>query len=100
MKLKLNIIHPIFTIKGGAEKVIIDMADWATPLFDVELFSVFGKPKVNKYISVEYASDDLFLSSVFGFKANPFIKKHIKRLARIVASKCTSQDIFILSNCC
>src|SRR3989338_345234 len=83
---KLNIIHPIFRIKGGAEKVIVDLSLWASSLYDVEVFTFFNDDylkKLSKYTFISESADKLFLSNLLGFKANPFINSLIKKLGNL-----------------
>lgn len=100
IKKKLNIIHPIFRIKGGAEKVIIDMSLWASS-YDVEVFTFFNDAylkKLGKYTFVSESADKLFMSNLLGFKANPFINSLIKKLGKELAHKSSENDIFLFSN--
>src|SRR3989338_11015217 len=98
---KLNIIHPIFRIKGVAEKVIVDMSLWASSLYDVEVFTFFNDDylkKLSKYTFISESADKLFLSNLLGFKANPFINSLIKKLGKELAHKSSADDIFLFSN--
>ncbi len=97
---RLNIVHPIFRIKGGAEKVIIDMSLWGSSSYDTEVFTFFNDDylkKLSKYTFVS-ESEKLFMSNFLGFKANPFINSLIKKLGKELAHKSSADDIFLLSN--
>lgn len=96
--MRIIYIHPIFNVYGGAEKVILDMLSWTRERYSSLLFTLFDCQMIKGLNGVFSVCKDIPFSSCFGYKANPFVNKCIKKLGKAVAERCSSDDIFILSN--
>jgi len=92
----IHVIHPSFTPKGGAEKLILDMKSWLSETFHVKIHSLFG-PKALRHSETLLGSNPIG-SALFGYKAHPFIRHYSKKLANTIATQIRSDDIIIISN--
>ncbi len=98
MRKRIIFVHPVFKVRGGAEKVLLDMISWSKEKYEPILFALFEDEMITKAPEFVFASKDILFSRTFGYKANPFIGSHIKKLAKKMAETCSKEDIFILSN--
>src|SRR3989344_47165 len=96
---KLVIIHPMFNVYGGAEKVMYDLFNRASKDANVEMYSLFNNGDAKQLKNLFYATKEVpKMAKVFGYKVNPFNKKYVLRLARTLAKRCTKNDKFVFTN--
>ncbi len=98
-KGKLVIIHPMFNIYGGAERVMYDLFNRASKDANVEMYSLFNNGDAKQMKNLFYATKEVpQMANIFGYKVNPFNKKYVLRLARILAKRSTKEDKFVFTN--
>ncbi len=98
LKMKLTIIHPLFTVYGGAEKVVLDWFRELSKEHDVKLYTLYYDKCLDGLNNVFYASKNLpKMHSIFGFKINPFNKNAINILAKQIAESSEKDEIFLFT---
>src|SRR3989344_2631886 len=98
-KEKLVIIHPMFNIYGGAERVMMDLFNRAKKDIQVEMYSLFDFDDAKHADGLFYATTEKpKMSNIFGYKVNPFNKKYVKKLASMIAERCSVNDKFVFTN--
>lgn len=97
--MKLLFVHPIFSVFGGAEKVILDLCGMCKKDYEVQIYTLFKVKETNTINGVygEFIEKPL-LVSIFGYKINPFISGYIKKLGLLLAKNYKMGDKIILSN--
>jgi len=92
--MNIKIIHPLFTIYGGAEKVVLDWFNQLKKEHEVELHTLYYNNCLKNLENVFWATKELpKLNNVFGFKINPFNRKAIKITAKHLAENIKKEDI-------
>ena len=96
--MKILYIHPSFTIYGGAEKVILDLFRRTKRDFNTELYTLFYSKYIERESGINWVSQEgPYFNSIFGFKINPFIMRHIKTLGKLLAERYEPGDIIMMT---
>ena len=89
----------MFNIYGGAEKVLYDLFIRSSKDTNVEMYSLFDNGDSRHMKNLFYATKEKpFMANVFGYKVNPFNKKYVVKLARMLAKRCSKDDKFVFDN--
>lgn len=96
--MKLLFIHPIFSIYGGGEKVILDLYRKSKQDFDSEIYTIYKTKNLKDIEAYGNFIEKPEFVSLFGYKINPFINVYIKELGILLAMNYEKEDKIILSN--
>ncbi|MBN2421484.1 glycosyltransferase family 4 protein [Candidatus Woesearchaeota archaeon] len=98
-KPRIIYIHPIFIPYGGAEKVLIELFQRTKKDFECHMYTLFYADYLKNEKNLHYASKTPpALHKIFGYKANPFNGKYIKKLGAVLAKNYRENDIIMFTN--
>ena len=98
-KKRILFVHPIFSVYGGAEKLMLDLFRRTKKEFESKMYTLFYADCLKKETDVHWATKKIpFLSDIFGFKTNPFSYVYIKKLAKMIAEDYKKDDIIFITN--
>lgn len=97
--MKIHFIHPIFSIFGGAEKVLLDLYHQTEKDYSVEFYTIYKSDNLNSIKDIHGPFiEKPPLVYIFGYKINPFINKYFRKLGDTLARNYQEGDKVVLSN--
>lgn len=96
---KIIYIHPLFSVYGGAEKVLLELFRRTKKDYKTEMYTIYHSRYIEKEKGIIYATkEEPPLRGILGYKINPFGIKHIKKLGAMLAKNYKKGDIIMITN--
>ena len=99
MVKKIILIHPIFKVFGGAEKLILELFNELKKEYNTELYTLFDDPLLHNKEKIYFATHkNPCFTKLFGYKINPFNNQYIKKLGDMIAKKYKPGTVIMFTN--
>jgi len=96
---RILFVHPIFSVYGGAEKLMLDLFRRTKKDFESEMYTLYYADCLKNETRVHWATKNSpKLTNIFGFKTNPLSYTYIKKLARMIAEDYKTGDVLFITN--
>lgn len=97
--MRIIFIHSLFSVYGGAEKLMLDLFRRTKKDFESKMYTLFYADCLKNECDIVFASKKSPpLKNILGFKANPFIYQFIKKIAKAIAKDYRKDDIIFFTN--